>query len=223
MDSRFIARMEQLLHLYSLPYDLRYPTLCFDERPCFLIGEAVAGLEMRAGHVRREHYAYEKHGSCALLMAIEPQTGKRLAQVRDHRTKQDYAQFMHALAARYPTAQKIRVVQDNLNTHDVSAFYEAFPAEDAFALAQRFEFHYTPKKASWLNMIEIEFSALSRQCLARRIASRAQLEQEVLIRVTEREVQGVTIDWQFSIDTARQKLQRHYQQLREEPPQTQET
>ena len=85
MDSRFIARMEQILHLYSLPYDKRYPTVCFDERPCFLIGEAVAGLEMRAGQVKREHYAYEKHGSCALLMASEPQTGKRLAQVREHR------------------------------------------------------------------------------------------------------------------------------------------
>lgn len=223
MDSRFIARMEQLLHLYRLPYDQQAPTVCFDERPCFLIGEEVAGLEMRAGQVRREHYAYEKHGSCALLMAIEPQTGQRLAQVREHRTKRDYAQFMQALAARYPHAQTIRVVQDNLNTHDVSAFYEMFPAEDAFALAQRFEFHYTPKKASWLNMIEIEFSALSKQCLARRIASREQLEQEVLLLVNEREAQGVTIDWQFSIATARQKLHRHYQQLREETPQTQET
>jgi transposase len=223
MDSRFIARMEQILHLYSRPYNQRSPTVCFDERPCFLIGEEVAGLEMRAGQVRREHYAYEKHGSCALLMALEPQTGQRLAQVREHRTKQDYAQFMQALAARYPTAQKIHVVQDNLNTHDVSAFYEAFPAEEAFALAQRFAFHYTPKKASWLNMIEIEFSALAKQCLARRIATKERLEQEVLTLVTEREEQAVTIDWQFSIDKARQKLHRHYQQLREEAPQTQGT
>ena len=180
MDSRFIARMEQILHLYSLPYDKQYPIVCFDERPCFLISETVAGLEMRAGQVKREHYAYEKHGSCALLMAIEPQTGKRVAQVREHRTKQDYAQFMYALAARYPTARKIRIIQDNLNTHDVSAFYETFPAEDAFALAQRVEFYSTPKKASWLNMIEIELSALSKQCFARRIATKDQLEQEVL-------------------------------------------
>jgi hypothetical protein len=215
--------MEQILYLYSLPYDKRYPIVCFDERPCFLIGEAVAGLEMRAGQTKREHYAYEKHGSCALLMAIEPQTGQRLAQVREHRTKQDYAQFMQALAARYPKAQKIRVVQDNLNTHDVSAFYETFPAADAFALAQRFEFHYTPKKASWLNMIEIEFSALSKQCLARRIGTKDQLEQEVLLLVNEREEQGVTIDWQFSIDKARKKLHRHYQQLTGESSQSQET
>jgi hypothetical protein len=215
--------MEQILHLYSLPYDKRYPTVCFDERPCFLIGEVVAGLEMRAGQVKREHYAYEKHGSCALFMAIEPQTGKRLAQVREQRTKQDYAQFMQVLAATYPKAQKIRLVQDNLNTHDISAFYETFSAQDAFLLAQRFEFHYTPKKASWLNMIEIEFSALSKQCLARRIAAKTQLEQEVLILVKEREEKGVTIAWQFSIDKARQKLHRHYPQLTGEASQPQET
>jgi DDE superfamily endonuclease len=223
MDSRFIARMEQLLNLYALPYDKWYPTVCFDERPCFLIGEAVAGLEMRAGQTKREHYAYEKAGSCALLMAIEPQTGKRLAQVRAQRAKLDYAQFMKALAAAYPKARKIHVVQDNLNTHDVSAFYETFSAEEAFALAQRFEFHYTPKRASWLNMIEIEFSALSKQCLARRIATKNQLEQEVLAIVKERGEKAVKIDWQFSIDKARKKLNRHYQQINAENSQYKET
>jgi hypothetical protein len=216
MDSRFLAGMEQILNLYALPYDKRYPTVCFDERPCFLIGEEVAGLEMRAGQAQREHYAYEKNGSCALLMAIEPQTGKRLAQVRDQRAKSDYAQFMKALAATYPKAQKIRIVQDNLNTPDVSAFYETFSAEEAFALAQRFVFHYTPKKASWLNMIEIEFSALSKPCLARRLATKEQLEQEVLAIVKERGAKAVKIDWQFSIDKARKKLNRHYQQINAE-------
>lgn len=117
MDSRFIAQMEQILNLYALPLDEQYPSVCFDERPCFLIGKEVAGLGMKAGHLAREHYADETHGSCARLMAIEPKTGKRLAQVRDQRTKQDYAEFMKELAARYPTAEKIRVVQDNLNTH----------------------------------------------------------------------------------------------------------
>ncbi len=138
MDASFIARMEQILHLYALPYDQRYPTVCFDERPCFLIGEEVAGLEMKAGQAAREHYAYEKNGSCVLLMAIEAHTGKRVAQVRDQRTKQDYAQFIKALAAQFPKAKKIRVVQDNLNTHNLSSFYETFSAEEAFALAQRF-------------------------------------------------------------------------------------
>jgi len=223
MDSRFIARMEQILNLYALPDDQRYPSVCYDERPCFLIGETVEGLEMKAGQAAREHYSYEKNGSCALLMAIEPQTGKRLAQVRDQRTKQEYAEFMKELAARYPQAQKIRVVQDNLNTHDVSAFYEAFSAEEAFALAQRFEFHYTPKKASWLNMIEIEFSALSKQCLNRCIPTKDMLMKEVLTIVKEREDKAVRIDWQFSIEKARTKLNRHYHQVNAENTKYKET
>jgi transposase len=208
--------MEQILHLYAQPYDPQYPTVCFDERPCFLIGEEVEGLGMRAGQVAREHYAYEKNGSCALLMVIEPKTGKRLAEVKDQRTKQDYAQFMKAVAASYPKAAKIRVVQDNLNTHDLSSFYETFNAEEAFALAQRFEFHYTPKKASWLNMIEIEFSALSKQCLNRRIPTKERLAREVLAIVTERAKKGIKIDWQFSIAAARKKLNRHYEQVNKE-------
>jgi len=205
--------MEQILHLYTLPLDEHYPVICFDERPCFLIGDSVAGLEMKAGQVARQHYAYEKNGSCALLMAIEPKTAKRVAIVSDRRTKLDYAHFMKELAARYPKAKKIRVVQDNLNTHSISAFYEAFSAEEAFALSQRFEFHYTPKKASWLNQIEIEFSALSKQCLSRRIATRERLEKEVTAIVKEREEKAIKIDWQFSIQSARNKLNRHYQQV----------
>jgi hypothetical protein len=211
MDATFIARMEQILHLYALPYDAQCPVVCFDERPCFLIGEAVEGLQMKAGKVARQHYAYKKNGSCVLLMAIEPQTAKRLAQVHGQRTKREYALFMKALASRYPKAKKIRVIQDNLNTHNASSFYETFPAEEAFALSQRFEFSYTPKSASWLNLMEIEFSALSKQCLNRRIASRAELEGEVLAIVKERAAKAIKIDWQFSLESARSKLNRHYQ------------
>jgi DDE superfamily endonuclease len=210
IDALFIARMEQILYLYGLPYDPLYPLLCFDERPCFLIGEAVAGLEMKAGQVARHHYAYEKNGSCNLLMAIEPLMGKRLAQVHQQRTKREYALFMKALAALYPEAKKIRIIQDNLNTHNPSAFYETFSAEEAFELSQRFEFYYTPKSGSWLNMIEIEFSALSKQCLNRRIATQEKLSREVLALVKERESKSIKIDWQFSIESARQKLNRHY-------------
>jgi hypothetical protein len=148
--------MERLLWLYSLPVDARFPVVCFDERPCFLIGNTVTALAMKAGSVRKQHYEYAKHGSCALLAAIEPKTGRRYAQVYDHRCKREYALFLKELAARYPQAEKIRLVQDNLNTHNTSSLYETFAAEEAFALAQRFEFYYTPKKASWLNMQEIE-------------------------------------------------------------------
>jgi len=213
MDSTFVARMEQILALYALSYSAQYPVVCFDERPCFLIGDSVAGLEMKAGRVARQHYAYEKHGSCALLMAIEPLTGQREARVFDRRTKREYALFMKGLAARYPGAEKIKVVQDNLNTHSTSSFYEAFSAEEAFALSQRFEFFQTPKKASWLNMIEIEFSALSRQCLSRRIATKVELTGEVMALIKEREAEAVKIEWQFSIESARGKLNRHYRQV----------
>jgi hypothetical protein len=223
MDSSFIARMEQILALYAQPYRAAYPVICFDERPCFLIGESVAGLEMKAGQPVREHYAYEKNGSCALLMAIEPQTAKRLARVFSRRTKQEYAHFMKELAAAYPEATKIRVVQDNLNTHSTSSFYESFSAEEAFALSQRFEFYYTPKKASWLNMIEIEFSALSKQCLNRRIATKEELTREVLSLVKEREGKAIKIDWQFSIESARQKLNRHYREVNADNAQYQKT
>ena len=202
--------MEQLLWLYTLPYDPQYPVVCFDERPCFLIGERVEPFAMQSGQVRKEHYAYEKLGSCALLASIEPLTGKRLAQVHPRRTKREYALFCQALAAAYPDAIKIRFVQDNLNTHDTSAFYENLPADEAFALAERFEFFFTPKSASWLNMIEIEFSALARLCLNRRIPTMALLEQEVLALIEERSSKKVKINWQFSIQSARTKLNSSY-------------
>ena len=210
LTSRFLARMEQLLWLYSLPYDPDYPLFCFDERPCFLIGEVVAARTLQSGQVRKEHYAFEKLGSCALLAAIQPSTGYRLGQVHNQRTKKEYTLFMQTLAAAFPKAVKLRVVQDNLNTHDVSAFYEHLPADEARKLAERFEFFYTPKAASWLNMIEIEFSALARQCLNRRIPSMEVLTREVLALLTERMAKGIQIDWQFSIQIARTKLNSHY-------------
>ena len=202
--------MEQILSLYALPYDPSYPVVCFDERPCFLIGEAVEPLALQSGRVRKEHYAYEKLGSCALLAAIEPLTGKRLAQVHSQRTKREYTLFCQALALQYPEAIKIRLVQDNLNTHDTSAFYENLPADEALALAERFEFFFTPKSASWLNMIEIEFSAFARQCLHRRIPTFELLEREILALVDERNSRNIKIDWQFSIQSARTKFNSHY-------------
>lgn len=205
--------MERILWLYALPYDPLYPVICFDERPCFLIGDKVEPLALQSGQVRKEHYAYEKNGSCALLAAIEPLTGRRLAQLHPQRTKKEYTLFCQALAAAWPKAKKIRLVQDNLNTHNASSFYENLPADEAFALAQRFEFYYTPKSASWLNMIEIEFSAVARQCLDRRIPTTEQLEKEVLAFVKERDKKRIKINWQFSIESARNKLNRHYRRV----------
>jgi hypothetical protein len=210
LDSRFLARMELILALYALPYDPAYPVVCYDERPCFLIGDRIEPIAMQTGQIRKEHYAYEKHGSCALLAAIEPLTGHRLAQVHKQRTKKEYTWFCQALAAEFPQAVKIRLVQDNLNTHDGSAFYENLPADEAQALAERFEFYYTPKSASWLNMIEIEFSALARLCLDRRIPTLEQLEREVLALVAQRKADQIKITWQFSVQLARSKLNAHY-------------
>jgi transposase len=202
--------MEKILWLYALLYDPRYPVVCFDERPCFLIGDVVEPIAMQTGQVRKEHYSYEKNGSCALLAAIEPLTGRRIAQVYAQRTKKEFTLFCQALAASYPEAEKIRLVLDNLNTHTSSAFYENMPADEAFALAQRFEFFFTPKSASWLNMIEIEFSALARLCLNRRIPTIEKLESEVMALIKERDEKRVKINWQFSIKSAREKLNSRY-------------
>ena len=202
--------MEQILWLYSLPYDPAYPVLCFDERPCFLIGDRVAALAMQLGHVKKEHYAYEKLGSCALLAAIEPLTGRRIAEVHPQRTKKEFTLICQAIAAAYPEATKIRLVMDNLNTHHKGAFYDHLPADEAWALAQRFDFFYTPKSASWLNMIEIEFSALTRLCLKRRIPTIEQLRDEVLALLAERSHKQIKINWFFSIDDCREKLNSKY-------------
>lgn len=202
--------MERLLALYALPHDPRYPVVCFDERPCFLIGDRIEPTAVKSGKIRKEHYAYEKLGSCALLASIEPLTGRRLAQVHARRTKKEFTRFCQELAAVYPEAIKIRLVLDNLSTHDISAFYENLPADEAFALAERFEFYFTPKAASWLNMIEIEFSALARLCLNRRIPTMEKIETEVMAFFEERTCKQIKIDWQFSVRSARTKLNSHY-------------
>lgn len=168
---------------------------------------------MRKGELAKQHYAYEKLGSCALLAAIEPLTGRRFGQVHERRTKREFMLFCQALAAAYPDATKIRLVLDNLNTHNASSFYEHLSAEEAFALTQRFEFHYTPKGASWLNMIECEFSVISRQCLDRRIAVIEHLRSEVLALLEARSAKAITIHWQFSIAAARSKFSRHYARI----------
>ncbi len=215
--------MEQILALYTLPYDPAYPVVCFDERPCFLIGDRLTPVPMQSGKVRKQHYTYEKLGSCALLATIEPLTGRRLGQVHAQRTKREYTLFCQALAALYPDAIKIRLVQDNLNTHNASSFYEYLPAAEAYALAQRFEFIYTPKTASWLNLIECEFAVISRLCLNRRIPTMEQLRVEVLALLDERSCKQITISWQFSLQAARSKLNSHYTRVHPHNEEYQET
>jgi hypothetical protein len=205
--------MEDLLHLYGLASDERRPLVCFDEMPVQLLGEVVAPLPMRKGQPRREDYEYKRGGVAVLLVAFEPLTGRRLVETSRRRTKADYCRFMQRVAEMFPRAEKVVLVQDNLNTHNSSSFYENLPPEEAFALAQRFEMHYTPKKGSWLNMAELELSALSRICLSRRIPSVEVLDREVQAIVKERNELRIKVEWQFSILQAREKLSLHYEKV----------
>lgn len=137
--------------------------------PCQLIDNVLVPVSPKPGKPRKVDYEYRRNGTCCVFIAFDPHAGMRLICVKEHRTKADYADFLKEIAGKYPNAETIKVIQDNLNTHSASSFYEAFPPEEAFELAKKFEFHFTPKKGSWLNMAEIEFSALSGQCLNRRI------------------------------------------------------
>jgi DDE superfamily endonuclease len=205
--------MEDLLHLYSLPYNAKRPVVCFDELPVQLLNDVVAELPMTEGKLARFDYEYARAGTASLLVAIEPRTGTRVVETSRQRTKADYCRFQQRVAALFPDADKIVLVQDNLNTHTAGAFYEHLPPTEAFALAQRFEFHYTPKKGSWLNIAELELSALSRLCLARRLGSIEALDHEVQALVKERTKAQSKVDWQFSLTQAREKLHRHYEKV----------
>lgn len=206
--------MEEVLHLYNLPLDEKRPLVCFDELPVQLLGEVCAPLPMKAGKPRRFDYEYEREGTAVLLVAFEPLRGKRIVETSRQRTKADYCRFMQRVAASFPQAEKIVLVQDNLNTHNASSFYENLPPSEAFSLAQAFEMHYTPKKGSWLNIAELELSALSRICLSRRIGSVEELDREVQTLVKERNELKVKVEWQFSISQAREKLSRHYENVK---------
>lgn len=205
--------MEDVLDLYEKPYDPKHPVICFDERPCQLIGDAIIPIPIKPGSPKKEHYEYLRNGTCCVFLAFEPLAGKRLICVKERRTMVDYADFMRLLSDQYPEAETILLVQDNLNTHTAGSFYNALPPDDAFQLGRRFEYHYTPKKGSWLNMAEIELSALSKQCLDRRIADMKRLIDEVSAWEQERNAIGATVRWRFNKDNARVKLQRHYSNL----------
>jgi hypothetical protein len=210
-NAEFLAKMEDVLGVYEKPYDPKRPVICIDERPCFLIGDQVAPLPMSLNNpIYKEHYAYQKHGSCTLFIAVEPLSGKRLGRIYKRRCMKDYADFMNRLHEQYPAAEHLIVVQDNLNTHKTGSFYQSFEAEKARTLTERFEFHFTPVKASWLNMAELELSAISRQALHWRIPSQPQLEHWVEAVIKERNEQEIKINWQFTSADARQKLNRHY-------------
>ncbi len=206
--------MENILDLYHLPYDVRYPLVCFDESSKQLIAETRTSLPIKPGEVMRYDYEYERQGVRNLFLFFEPLRAWRHIEVTERRTKVDFAYCMKNLVDKwYPEAEKIRVVMDNLNTHKPSSLYEAFPPEEARRLLARLEFHYTPKHGSWLNMAEIEFGILTRQCLDRRIPEQEMLVNEVAAWEAHRNERKTTVNWQFTTTDARIKLKKLYPSL----------
>ena len=203
--------MEDVLELYHQPYDPTRPLVCFDEGTKQLIAETRTPLPLKPGEVQRYDYEYERHGTCNLFVFCEPLCGWRHIDVTEQRTMIEYAHCMKYLVdVRYPEAECIRVVQDNLSTHKPAALYKAFPAQEARRILERLEFHYTPKHGSWLNMAEIELQVLSSQCLDRRIDNQETLTQEVAAWENHRNHQVKTINWQFTTTDARIKLKKLY-------------
>jgi hypothetical protein len=203
--------MEEVLAVYQRPPDPLHPVICMDETSKQLVGETRVALPAGPGQPQREDYEYERHGVANLFLFSEPLTGWREVQVTARRTRLDWAVALRDLSDRYyPAAERITVVLDNLNTHGPASFYEAFAPDEARRLAERFEFHYTPKHGSWLNRAEIELSVLSRQCLDRRIGEAEVLRREIGAWQQKRKAASKTIDWQFTTADARIKLKRLY-------------
>jgi hypothetical protein len=207
MSGEFVAAMEDVLALYALPFDERYPTVCLDEKPVVLHAPVHAGLLLASGHVERRDYAYERHGTANLFVMVEPLAGWRHVAVTERRSKQDYAECLRYLVEeRYPEAECVCLVQDNLNTHAAGALYETFPPQQAWRILAWLEFHHTPKHGSWLNQAEIEISIFERGCLSRPVSDIATLVQRVSALESERNSRRATIDWQFTSSQARVKL-----------------
>lgn len=203
--------MEDVLEVYTRPYDPSRPVVCLDEVPKQLVGEVRQPVPVKAGRPARYDAEYKRNGVCNVFMCYEPLAGKRQAKVTDRRTGNDWAEVIRELVdVQYPQAEKIVLVMDQLNTHSPASLYGAFPPEEARKLSQKLEIHYTPKHGSWLNMAEIELSVLSRQCLNRRIANRATLQREVRAWQVRRDSQSGRVDWRFTTADARIKLKHLY-------------
>ena len=202
--------MENVLEVYRRPYDAARPLVCMDETPRQLIGQTRVPVPAKSGQLAREDYEYERLGVCNVFMACEPLAGRRMTQVTERKTKLDWAHFIDDIAKHYPEAERITLVMDNLNTHTAGSLYEAFAPDKAKALWDRFEFVYTPKHGSWLNMAEIELNVLIGQCLDRRIGSIDTLRSEVAAWQVHRDQLKAKLNWQFTCSKARVKLSRLY-------------
>lgn len=205
--------MENVLDVYKRPYDPKFPVVCMDETPRQLIRETRIPIRRAAGRPERHDYEYERCGVYTVFMANEPLAGRRLTKVTERKTKSDWAVFLKELADHYQDAAKITLIMDNLNTHKPGSFYEAFPPSLAKNIWDRFEFVYTPKHGSWLNMAEIELNVLAGQCLNRRIDSLEKASHAVSAWQTHRNNRNAKVTWQFTAGDARVKLRRFYPTL----------
>ena len=212
-NGSFVANMERVLDVYKRPFDPLHPVVCMDESPKQLIGEVQPPIPVSPGQPAKQDYEYRRVGVCNIFLACEPLAGKRLVTITERKTKRDWAVFLEQIAGHYCNADKITLVMDNLNTHEPGALYEAFPPEKAKALWDRFEFVYTPKHGSWLNMAEIELNVLTGQCLNRRIDDIAVARKEVNAWQKHRNNRQAKVNWQFTTKDARIKLSRLYPTL----------
>jgi hypothetical protein len=212
-NGSFVANMEKVLDVYKRPHDPCYPVVCMDESPKQLIGETRVSIPGSKGQPARHDFEYVRHGVCNIFIACEPLSGKRMVRITERKTKRDWAIFVEEIAEQYKEAEKITLVMDNLNTHEPGALYESFPPEKAKALWDRFEFVYTPKHGSWLNMAEIELNVLTGQCLNRRIHDIEIVRKEARAWQEHRNNKNAKVNWQFTNDNARIKLRRLYPTL----------
>jgi transposase len=214
IDGDYLAAMEDVLELYGQAPEQDQVRVCIDERPCQLLQDVWVPLPIRAGQAQRYDYTYKRKGTCSIFMAYDIDKGIRYAAVLASKTKADYATFLSQLLAQhYPQAKRIELVQDNLNTHKYGSFYQHLSLHRASQLRKRITFHYTPKHGSWLNMVEIEFSALARQCLNKRIGTMEQMKQQIQPWVMERNKKQIKIHWSFTVPQAREKLKSQYQKV----------
>ena len=211
MSGEFVARMEDVLDMYEEEYDPERPVVCFDETSKQLVGHKREPIAAGPGRLERQDYEYERNGARNLFMICEPKGGWRHVEVTERRTAVDFAERMRWLVDEaYPDVGVIRLVLDNLNTHKLGSLYEAFEPSEARRIARRLQFHHTPKHGSWLNMAEIEFSVFSRQCLRRRIGDESELRRQIAALEQERNESRSIIDWRFTAQDARMKLNRIY-------------
>lgn len=212
-NGSFVANMEMVLDVYKRPFDPLHPVVCMDESPKQLIAETKVPIPASPGESAKYDYEYKRCGVCNVFISCEPLAGKRTVKVTERKTKRDWACFIEEIAGQYESAEKITLVMDNLNTHNAGSFYESFPPDKAKALWDRFEFVYTPKHGSWLNMAEIELNVLTGQCLKRRMDDIGFVKKEVAAWQRTRDNKNAKVNWQFTAEDARIKLRRLYPTL----------